>query len=160
MKHPSYDPTCGICHSNAGEEDSAGGVIFENDLWFIRHTGAPFPLAGWLLLQPQRHVQGPARFTDEEAANFGPALRHFMRTLEIVTGAPRSYVVAYGESVPHMHAHIIPRYADLPDPDVAWGLADRFRAIGDGSREGIPEAEVMEVIEAYKAALAENPPPN
>ena len=160
MKHPSYDPACGICHSNAGEEDSPGGVVFENDLWHIRHTGAPFPLAGWLLLQPQRHVQGPARFNDAEAANFGPALRHFMRTLEVVTGAPRSYVVAFGESVPHMHAHLIPRYADLPDPDVAWGLADRFRAIGDGAREGIAEAEVLRVIDAYRAALAENPPPS
>ena len=91
--------------------------------------------------------------------NFGPALRHFMRTLEVVTGAPRSYVVAFGESVPHMHAHLIPRYADLPDPDVAWGLADRFREIGDGAREGIDEAEVLRVIDAYRAALAENPPP-
>ena len=160
MKHASYDSSCGICHFNAGEVDSPGGVIFENDLWHVRHTGAPFPLAGWFLLLPQRHVQGPARFTDAEAANFGPALRHFMRTLEVVTGAPRSYVVAFGESVPHMHAHMVPRYADLPDPDVAWGLADRFRGIAAGAREGIPEAEVMSTIEAYRAALAKNPPPS
>ena len=56
--------------------------------------------------------------------------------------------------------HLIPRYADLPDPDVAWGLADRFREIGDGVREGVCEAEVLRVIDAYRAALAENPPPS
>ena len=82
MKHESYDETCSICRSNAADD---GTAVFENDLWLIKHTGSPFPLAGWFLLQPQRHVQGPARFNDEEATNFGPALRHFMRTLEVVT---------------------------------------------------------------------------
>lgn len=156
MKHDSYDETCSICRSNAGED---GGAVFENDLWLIKHTGSPFPLAGWFLLQPQRHVQGPARFNDEEATNFGPALRHFMRTLEVVTGSPRSYVVAFGESYPHMHAHLIPRYADLADDEVAWGIADRFRAISAGQQTGVPDADVANIIEAYRAALEADPPP-
>ncbi len=160
MRHPSYIADCAICQSNAGELDAPGGVVFENDLWLIHHTGAPFPLAGWFLLQPQRHVQGPARFDAAEAANFGPALSHFMRTLERVTGAERSYVVAFGESFPHMHAHLIPRYGALADADVAWGIADMFRQITAGERPGAPEAEVMQTIESYRRALAEDPPPS
>ena len=159
VRHSSYEADCGICRSNAGEEESDGGVVFANDLWMIHHTGAPFPLAGWFLLQPQRHVQGPARFNDAECENFGPALRHFMRTLEIVTGAPRTYMVAFGESVPHMHAHLVPRYADLADDEIAWNLADRFRAIGDGRQPGVAEAEVQRVIDAYREALQADPPP-
>jgi len=111
MRHPSYDSACDVCHANAGEAPSPGGVIFANDLWFVRHTPPPAPLAGWMMLHPQRHVQGPAHFTDEETENFGPVLRHLTRTLEKVTGALRIYVVAFGESVPHMHAHLAPRYA-------------------------------------------------
>ena len=41
MRHPSYDPACDVCHANAGEEPSPGGVIFANDLWFVRHTPPP-----------------------------------------------------------------------------------------------------------------------
>jgi hypothetical protein len=38
MRRGSHDPACGICRSNAGEAPVAGGVIFENDLWPVRHS--------------------------------------------------------------------------------------------------------------------------
>ena len=40
MRHPSYDAACDVCHANAGEAPSPGGVIFANDLWFVRHYAA------------------------------------------------------------------------------------------------------------------------
>ena len=159
MRHPSYDAACDVCHANAGEEPSHGGVIFANDLWFVRHSPLPAPLAGWMMLHPQRHVQGPAHFTDEEAANFGPLLRHLTHTLERVTGALRIYVVAFGESVPHMHAHLAPRYAKMPNDAVAWSLSDTFRQVAAGDLPGADQADVDRVIADYRAALEANPPP-
>ncbi|MCY3912025.1 MAG: HIT domain-containing protein [Chloroflexi bacterium] len=159
MRHPSYDPACDVCHANAGEAPSPGGVIFANDLWFVRHTPPPAPLAGWMMLHPQRHVQGPAHFTDEETENFGPVLRHLTRTLEQVTGALRIYVVAFGESVPHMHAHLAPRYAQMPNDAVAWSLSDTFRQVAGGELPGADQAEVDRIISDYRAALEANPPP-
>ncbi len=158
MKHASYDPTCDICRTNAGEEE-AQAVVFENDLWLVRHTPPPYPVAGWLMMHTQRHVQGPAHFTDEEAANFGPALRHISKALEAATGALRIYTVAYGESVPHMHAHLAPRYAQMPGNSIGWGVADLYRGVAAGELDPIPAEEAERVIDALRSTLAADPPP-
>ena len=160
MKHASYEPSCSVCKANAGDVPSPGGVIWEDKLWLVRHAPPPFPLAGWTMFHTQRHVQGPAHFTDEEAAAFGPVLRHVSRTLEKVTGAPRIYVVAFGESTPHMHAHLAPRYADLPPEHVAFGAADLYRAVASGKQPGVPEADALAMAGKLRDALKASPPPS
>jgi len=77
MKHPSFDDACGICKGNA-----SGSELFENDLWLVRSMPPHIGVPGWMMMTSQRHVPGPAHFNDEEAANFGLALRHFERVLE------------------------------------------------------------------------------
>src|SRR5262245_43948841 len=119
-------PTCGICESLSGPK--AVTPLFENDLWHVRHMDAPYGVAGWMMLISKRHVGGPAYFNDREAANFGPALRHFEKTLEEVTGALRIYTAALGESHPHLHCHMVPRYAN--NDAKAWALFDQLRAAG------------------------------
>ena len=69
-------------------------------------------MAGWLTLQTRRHVPEPAAFSDAEAASFGPTLRFFESVLRDITGALRIYTVAMGESFPHFHGHLVPRYAE------------------------------------------------
>ena len=159
MKHASYDPGCGVCRANNGESEVPGGTIFENDLWLMRHSPPPHVLPGWMMFHPQRHVQGPAHFTDDEAANFGLALRHVSKTLEEVTGALRIYTVAFGESFPHMHAHLVPRYVEMPDGATAWNIADLFRAVSAGERPAAAEQDVLQVIERFRQALSDSPPP-
>lgn len=159
MKHDSYEAACSVCKANAGDVPSPGGVIWEDELWLVRHAPPPFPLAGWLMFHTQRHVQGPAHFTDEEAASFGPILRHFCRTLEKVTGVPRVYIVAFGESTPHMHAHLAPRYANLPTEHIAFGAADLYRSVAGGKQPGVPEEEVLAVVQKLRDALKASPPP-
>ena len=111
------------------------------------------------MLQTWRHVQGPAHFTDEEAKAFGPVLRHLSRALEVVSGAARVYTIALGESFPHMHAHLIPRYSDLPDEYIAMGITDLFRAVSSREIKGVADAEILSISEALRRSLAENPPP-
>lgn len=159
MEHPSHDPKCAICRTIAGEFTVPGGVIWEDELWMLRHSPPPAPLAGWLMLQTRRHVQGPAHFTDQEAKAFGPVLRHLSRALEVVSGAPRIYTIALGESYPHMHAHLVPRFTDLPDEHVAMGITDLFRAVGSREIEGATEAEMLSISEALRQYLTANPPP-
>ena len=80
----------------------------------------------------KRHVGGPAHFDDREARAFGPALRHFERVLERVTGALRIYTAALGESHPHFHAHMVPRYAAMPRDARGWSVFDLQRAVAAG----------------------------
>lgn len=151
-------PVCSVCASL----DGAGRKtpLFENDLWHVRHTGEPCGVAGWMMLISRRHVPGPAHFNDREAGNFGPALRHFQRVLEQTTGALRIYTAAMGESSPHFHAHMVPRYAAMPKDAKAWAVFDLDRAARAGEITPAEPAEVARVSEAYRQALSANPPPS
>ena len=90
-----------------------------------------------MMLISQRHVAGPAHFDDREAASFGPTLRHLERTLEELTGALRIYTAAMGESHPHFHCHMVPRYAETPRarrPGACSICSARPRRRGHGRR--------------------------
>src|ERR1700753_1456195 len=149
MESVSSAPPCGVCASLSGP--AAARPIYEDDLWHVRHAD-PAGVPGWMLLISCRHVAGPAHFDDREAASFGPALRHFERVLEEVTGALRIYTAAMGESHPHFHAHMVPRYAQMPREAKAWSVFDLQRAVGAGE-VAVDQAEVHRVSEAYAQAL-------
>jgi len=152
---PTY-PECRICTSVRGPE--AKRALFENELWYVRHMDPPYGVAGWMMLISQRHVAGPAHFDDRETASFGPTLRHLTRVLERVTGALRIYTAALGESYPHLHAHMVPRYAQMPNDAKAFGVFDLLRAAGGGEIR-VDEGEIARLSAAYEAALRAEPPP-
>ena len=158
MRHSSHDATCNICRANAGESPIPGGIIFENDLWLVRHSPPPYGVAGWMTLHSQRHVGGPAHFDDAEAASFGPMLRHLEKVLEEVTGALRIYTAAMGESFPHFHGHMVPRYAQMPDDAKAWAVFDLQRRAAAGEVT-VDAAEVERITAEYRRRLAAAPPP-
>ncbi len=143
--------SCTVCASLAGPGRKE--PLFENELWHVRHASAPFGVPGWMMLISRRHVGGPAHFNEEEAESFGPALRHFERILEDVTGALRIYTAALGESSHHFHAHMVPRYATMPKGATAWGVFDLERAAKAGEITVDP-AEVSRLSEAYRRALS------
>jgi diadenosine tetraphosphate (Ap4A) HIT family hydrolase len=154
-RHPSFDASCGVCLSLSGPAPTT--PIYEDDLWHVRHMD-PAGVPGWMLMITQRHVGGPAHFDDREAASLGPALRHFSRVLEQVTGALRIYTAAMGESFPHFHAHLVPRYREMPRDAKAWSVFDLQRAVAAGELSVDPDA-VRRVTEEYRAALIAAPPP-
>ena len=118
----------------------------------------PAPLPGWLMFHSQRHIHSPASMNAAERASFGPCIGHIMELLEQATGCERIYLTAFGESFPHLHAHLIPRYPDMPETH-AWAIADHYRGTAD---ESIPMADPEEckvVSDRLIELLAANPPP-
>jgi len=63
-----------------------------------------------------------------------------------------------GESHPHFHAHMVPRYATMPRDAKAWSVFDLQRAVGAGE-VAIDRAEIARISEAYRQALAAAPRP-
>ena len=112
MQLPNFDSACRICRALAG--DPPMEVIWEDDLWFVRHTPPPAGVAGWLTIYSKRHVPGSAWFDDREAVALGPTLRWLARHLLEATVALRVYIAATVESAPHFHAHLVPRYEHTP----------------------------------------------
>jgi len=110
-----------------------------------------------MMLHARRHVAGPAHFDDAEATSFGPTLRHLERALEHVTGALRIYTAALGESFPHFHCHMVPRYRVMPNDASAWGVFDLPRLAAEGSIPTDP-LEAQRIAAAYRERLAIDPP--
>jgi diadenosine tetraphosphate (Ap4A) HIT family hydrolase len=142
--------TCGVCASLGGP--GAREPLWEDEIWHVRHVDAPYPVAGWMMLISKRHVAGPAHFVDREAASFGPTLRKLERVLEQVTGALRIYTAALGESNPHFHCHMVPRYAEMPFGVKAWGVFDLQRRAA-GGEVSADAAEVERICMRYREAL-------
>jgi diadenosine tetraphosphate (Ap4A) HIT family hydrolase len=157
LKHPSNDPNCSVCKFATGATPIRGPV-YEDDLWLIRHAPAPYGVPGWMTLQSQRHTPGIAHFDDAEATRFGTDLRHFERVLEQVTGALRIYTVSMNESAPHFHAHLVPRYKEMPKDARGYAVYALQQAAGKGEIT-VDQSEVDRLTNAYREALASNPPP-
>lgn len=155
--HPvSFETSCGICEKVRGA--GGGAPLFENELWHVRAIDPPCGVPGWTMLITRRHVAGPAQFDAREAASFGPTLCHLQRVLLEVTGALRIYNAAMGESFPHFHSHMVPRYAKMPKDAKAWAVFDLQRAAAAREIE-VDEREVSRVADAYARALQAAPPP-
>jgi diadenosine tetraphosphate (Ap4A) HIT family hydrolase len=146
---------CGMCTKL---ESSAGAAVFENELWHVRPIDDPAGVPGWMMMVARRHVPGPAHFDAREIASFGPTWCYLQRVLLEVTGALRIYTAAMGESSPHFHGHLVPRYATMPRDAKGWGVFDLERAAKAGEVTHDP-AEISRLKHAFAEALRQSPPP-
>lgn len=166
LRHSSHDKACAVCAENSTERPMTHGILYEDELWVVRHAEPPYGVAGWLTLQARRHVPGPHAFTDDEARSFGPALRHVSAVLLEASGALRVYVAALGEMYPHFHCHLVPRYGEgadaLPHPPAppakGWALFGQAGEAAAG-RVSVDEEVVVRLVASVKAALAAAPLP-
>ena len=62
-----------------------------------------------------RHVAEPTELSREEAAQYWHELLEAGRRLERLEPVKLNYELL-GNSLPHLHTHVIPRYADDPKP--------------------------------------------
>ncbi len=111
---------------------SADQVLVAEERAFAFRDGYPVSL-GHTLIVPRRHVGSWFELTDDERAAM---LRLLAVTRELLIAAhhPDGFNfgindgVAAGQTVPHVHLHVIPRYhGDLPDPrgGVRWVIPDK-----------------------------------
>jgi diadenosine tetraphosphate (Ap4A) HIT family hydrolase len=110
------------CRANRGEVATPGGALYDDGLWRLEHALAPFPIVGWLILKPLRHVESLAELTPEEAAALGPLLRRITAALQAELTPARVYAALFAESVAHVHIHVIPLYVIPRAPDLASAL--------------------------------------
>ncbi len=149
---PTTDPDCLICRLNDGSEPVPHGILYQDDLWVVRHMPPPYAIAGWLILQTRRHCPEPAQFNDREAVSFGPVLRLCQALLLRVTGAARIYTAALGEKVPHVHVHMVPRYDPPSEGALGWDLFGLERRAAAGEFV-VAEADVARVAQAFKEKM-------
>ena len=64
-----------------------------------------------------RHVVEPTELSEDEATLFFAELLHAGRAIERVFEPVKMNYDILGNSVPHLHVHLVPRYADDPRPE-------------------------------------------
>ncbi len=109
----SDHPNCPFC--------TQPNIVIENELAFTRYDGYPVS-PGHCLIVPRRHVAEYFQATPEEKAAIW-ALVDEMKIIIDKEFSPDGYNVGVnigesaGQSVPHIHVHMIPRYkGDIENP--------------------------------------------
>ncbi len=107
-------------------------IVDQNDLALVIRDG--FPVSpGHTLVIPKRHVGSFFELNEEEIASMMALLKSAKSVLD-VEFKPESYNIGIndgpqaGQTVPHVHLHLIPRYAgDVADPrgGVRWLIPDK-----------------------------------
>jgi diadenosine tetraphosphate (Ap4A) HIT family hydrolase len=90
--------------------------IHPTSLWDVAHCYET-SLPGWLVLIVRRHIASLDELTIPEALELGQLIRNTSSAIKAVTGCLKTYVLQFAESPdhPHVHFHVIPRMADLPE---------------------------------------------
>ena len=94
-----------------------------------------------------RHVAEPTELEDEEVFGYLRDVLCAARALEQHFGPVKTNYNTLGNSMPHLHTHVIPRYADDPKPGWPFPFPD-----GDPGRWG--ETEVRADVDALRAITA------
>ncbi len=90
-----------------------------------------------------RHVAEPTELTDDEASKYWLEVMRVGRALELHFGAVKLNYNTLGNELPHLHTHVVPRYADDPRPGWPFPFPEE-------KRPAIPEDELRADAEALR----------
>lgn len=85
-----------------------------------------------------RHVADPVDLSPEEVVGFWSDIRVITNAIEDVFRPCQMNYALFGNAIPHLHAHLIPRYPDDPAPG---------RPLPDASFEAARELSAPELSE-------------
>jgi diadenosine tetraphosphate (Ap4A) HIT family hydrolase len=108
---------CAKCAEGRPDEDQ-WGVRFFKGRWSDAYLQRQPPMAGTtvVVFRGSRHVADPGEFTDEELAGYWSDVRAIAGAIERVYDPCQLNYMTFGNAVPHVHTHIVPRYPDDPAP--------------------------------------------
>ncbi|MFD9330814.1 HIT family protein [Streptomyces sp. NPDC060065] len=145
-------PDCYACGREAqfDELPPRECVAFDQH-WRVAH-GFNTALPGWLVLLPRRHVTAVHDLTYAEAATLGTWQVKLSRALRDVTGCVKTYVVQFAEAegFAHVHFHIVPRMAKLPEAQRGPGV---FELLRRPEHEQVPADQADHIAHALRTQL-------
>jgi diadenosine tetraphosphate (Ap4A) HIT family hydrolase len=138
---------CFSCEVGMGRQATAGGFIHESELFTVtHHAELHHAMAGFLILQPRRHVEHIAELSGEEAAEFGPLLKRTSMALREVCQPEKVYVCSFGSVIKHVHFYLIPQLANMPF------AAELLEALASG-KYACTEQEASDVAARVRVAM-------
>lgn len=101
---------CLMCRLEQGPRDAQ---VFSDPLWTAEIVPG-YDVPGWFILRARRHAELLTGLDEAELATFAHRARNLVAAVSEATGAPATYLLAFGENYKHFHALIAARGADVP----------------------------------------------
>jgi diadenosine tetraphosphate (Ap4A) HIT family hydrolase len=101
-----------------------------------------------LVIWRGRHVAEPTELTDGEAAGYWLEVLRVARALLAHYKPLKLNYETLGNSLPHLHTHLVPRYAADPAPGRPFPLP-----VLRGDEPKVPESELETDVKALRALL-------
>lgn len=139
---------CPACEEGRPDQIPHGRRVFEGrltDAYLVQNLAA---LGYTLVFWRGRHIVDPMDLTESETCGFADEVRLVSRGIDQAYRPAKLNYLTLGNSLPHLHTHIVPRYFDDPDPgrpplfmmaDQAWPL--------------MPEAEYVRQLDHLRASI-------
>ena len=95
-----------------------------------------------------RHVADITDLTEQEMCGYASELQLIARAIDVTCRPAKINYLTLGNSLPHLHTHVVPRYVDDPDP----GRPPRFMMV-DRRWPPLPAAEYARQLAVLGAAI-------
>ena len=140
---------CSMCAAGRPDEDQYGIRILAG-----RHSDAYLQRTAvqrgyTVVLWRGRHVAEPTDLTPEEASGYWLEVLTVARALQRHYQPLKMNYETLGNSLPHLHTHLVPRYLDDPAPGRPYPLL----AADPSTLPLIPEPRLRQEAEALRAIL-------
>jgi bis(5'-adenosyl)-triphosphatase len=150
-------PSCPFCR----EEVQAGHFAASANFLAIYNLAPILP--GHSLIVPRRHLVSLLELGDQELCELTLFSRNIVKVLQQAFGS-RSFDwtlqegPAAGQTVPHLHLHLIPRVqGDLPEPGDWYPLLEQseVQIIDSASRPKLGEHDMRRIVSRLRAVAQE-----
>jgi diadenosine tetraphosphate (Ap4A) HIT family hydrolase len=136
-----------MCEQGRPEETRHGARIFTGEVSDAYLQRADIQRGYTVVVWRGRHVAEPTELEPGEAAAYWAEVLHVGRALESHLQPVKLNYNMLGNSLPHLHTHVLPRYADDPRP--GWPFP-----FPEGESPPIEEAHYRRDVEALRGLLA------
>jgi diadenosine tetraphosphate (Ap4A) HIT family hydrolase len=137
---------CPMCEQGRPDETEYGTRIFAGEVLDAYLQKAGVQRGYTVVVWRGKHVAEPTELSPDEAAAYWRELLRVGAALEERFGAVKMNYETLGNSMPHLHTHVMPRYADDPKPGWPFPYAEDQPAPH-------PETEFRQDVEALRASL-------
>jgi diadenosine tetraphosphate (Ap4A) HIT family hydrolase len=138
---------CPMCEQGRAEETEYGARIFAGELSDAYLQRAGIQRGYSLVIWRGRHVAEPTELSEAEASAYWLDVVRVGRALEEHFRPVKMNYNLLGNSLPHLHTHLVPRYPDDPRP--GWPFP-----FPENDPPPHPEREFRADVEALRALLA------
>lgn len=99
---------CKICVSHENKNQ----VLKDFEFWCLREAPEEKNCKGYLYVECKRHVESYHELSNEEWNELSKAIQYGYEWINKNFHPEKIYFVSIAEKVPHLHIHLIPRYAN------------------------------------------------